>query len=108
MSGIPVWIWGALGGLLLGIVGFLILYPACDKGAQKLLKRFVISVLVKLILAGFGFWLGLKVFNLQPVPLVLGFLAGYIVSMFIEILPCIWKLRRCVKESTGKEQSDSS
>ena len=103
MSGIPAGLWGALGGLFLGIVGFLILYPACDKGAQKLLKRFVISVLIKLLLAGVGFWLSLKVFSLPPLPLVIGFLGGYVVSMFIEILPCIWKLRRCVKESTGKE-----
>jgi hypothetical protein len=103
MSGIPVWFWGALGGLLLGIVGFLILYPACDKGATQLLKRFVISVLVKLVLAAGGFWLGIKLFNLDPTPLVMGFLGGYVISMFVEILPCIWKLRRCMKESTGNE-----
>ena len=64
MSGIPLWFWGALGGLLLGIVGFLILYPACDKGATKLVKRFVISVLAKLVLAAGGFWLGIKLFDL--------------------------------------------
>lgn len=108
MSDVPVWTWGFSGGLLLGVVGFLILFPACGKGTQKLLKHFVISILAKLLLAGIGFWLAIKYFRLESVPLVLGFFIGYIVSMFLEILPCIWKIRRCMHQDSQIEPSGSS
>lgn len=81
--------------MVLGPIGLFILWPGCAKGPLALLKRFVISVLVKLVLAGVGLWLAIKNLHLQPKPLVLGFLAGYILSLILEIIPCIWKVRRC-------------
>jgi hypothetical protein len=103
ISGIPVWLWGAMGGLLLGIVGFLILFPACGKSPQKLLKHFVIAVLVKLILVGLGLWISVKLLAIEAVPLVFGLFLGYILSLFLEILPCIWKIRRCMHQDSQIE-----
>ncbi len=101
MSGIPVWLFGMIGGLSLGVIGLFILLPACAKGAPALLKRFVISFLLKLFLVGLGFWIAIKLYAIDPIPLVIGFFVGYIISMFLEILPCIWKLRRCMKDANG-------
>lgn len=95
MPDFPIWMWGGLAGLALGPVGLLILWPGCSRGPLALMKRFVISVLVKLILAGVGLWLAIKFLSVQPKPLILGFLAGYIISLFLEIVPCIWKVHRC-------------
>ena len=104
MSGIPLWFWGALGGLALGLVGLFILLPGCTRGAEGLLKRFVITFIIKLFIAGIGFWLVIKQFKIPYEPIVYGFLVGYFISLFVEILPCIWKLHRCQDNSTGTER----
>lgn len=95
MSGIPVWLWGAVGGLALGPLGLVILWPACSHGPLALMKRFVISVLAKLILAGAGLWAAIKLLAVPPIPLVFGFFGGYVVSLAVEIIPCIMKVRKC-------------
>ena len=101
MSSIPIWAWGTLGGLILGCIGLLILLPGCTRGARALLTRFVISLLTKLILAGVGFWVAIKVMGIQAAPLAYGFLVGYVISLFLEIIPCIWKLRRWTSDATS-------
>ena len=101
MSDVPIWLWGGIGGLLLGVIGLSILWPACSKDFQALLKRFVISMLVKLFLTGGGFWVAIKVLYLDPVPLVIGFSFGYVISMFLEVIPCIWKIRKCTNQTPG-------
>ena len=103
MLALPTWAWGAIGGLALGPIGLLILWPGCSHGALALLKRFVISVLIKLLIVGLGFWVAIKQLNLEPGQLVLGFLSGYILSLFLEIIPCIWKLRRCSSDASGAD-----
>jgi hypothetical protein len=100
MLGFPEWAWGVVGGLALGPIGLLILWPGCSRGAQALLTRFVVSVLVKLLLAGIGFWVVIKFLHLNAPELVLGFMGGYFISLFLEIIPCIWKVRRCANQAT--------
>lgn len=100
MLGLPEWAWGILGGLVLGPLGLLILWPGCSRGAQALLLRFVVSVLVKLFIAVIGLLVAIKFLHLNPKPLVYGFLSGYVVSMFLEIIPCIRKVRRCATEAS--------
>lgn len=90
-----MWIWGTLVGLALGPLGLVILWPACSRGPLALMKRFVISVLAKLILAGVGLWLAIKLLTVPPTPLVFGFFGGYVVSLAVEIIPCIMKVRKC-------------
>ena len=96
---IPIWVWGGLSGLALGLIGLIILYPGCKKGTKSILIRFVVSFLLKLFLAGAGFWLAIKYYNIESKPLALGFMAGYFFSLFIEIIPCIWKLRQCTENA---------
>jgi len=103
MSGMPLWIWGASGGLFLGIVGLFILLPGCTRGVQALLKRYVITFILKLLIAGIGFWLVIKQFKLDYKPIIIGFLIGYFISLFVEILPCIWKIRKCQDNLTGTD-----
>ncbi|RJP82703.1 MAG: hypothetical protein C4524_00360 [Candidatus Zixiibacteriota bacterium] len=95
MYGLPVWLWGLLGGLALGPIGLLILWPACSRGASALLQRFVATVLIKLVLAGIGLWVGLRILDMTPYPLVFGFFAGYFVSLIVEILLCLQRVRKC-------------
>ncbi|MFH1862841.1 MAG: ATP synthase subunit I [bacterium] len=104
MSSLPVWFWGAVGGVILGPIGLWIIWPACssnNSSPQRLLKRFVVAFLVKLLLVGIGLVVAVKVLHLQPKPLVLGFLGGYLISLFLEIIPCIWKLRQWTKDTSG-------
>ncbi len=59
------------------------------------MKRFVISVLVKLALAGVGIYLALKYCHLSVEPIIIGFMAGYCISLFLEITLCLRKVRKC-------------
>ncbi len=98
--GIPLWLWGVFGGLALGPIGLGILWGGCSRGAVALMKRFVISVLVKLVIAGIGFWIAIKKIEATPDPLVYGFLVGYLLSLILEISICLWKVRRCASLKT--------
>ncbi|MCX6640827.1 MAG: hypothetical protein NTW14_10150 [bacterium] len=97
MSAVPVWLWGTIGGIILGPIGLAILWPGCARGAQSLLNRFILSSILKLIIAGAGLIIGVKALHFDPKPLAIGFLVGYILSLFVEVIPCIWKLRQCSK-----------
>jgi hypothetical protein len=97
MNALPVWLWGLLGGLVLGLLSLLILWPACSEGAMALLKRMVITVLLKLLLAGIGLFLAIKQLHLPAQSLVLGFFAGYLISLCLEISLCLWKVRKCAE-----------
>lgn len=107
MAGLPIWLWGMLGGLILGPIGLVILWPGCSKGPKSLLIRFTISMLTKLIIAGIGLWLAIKYIKIKPEPLVYGFFVGYLISLFLEIIPCVWKLRRCNTKVSEKPSSTS-
>jgi hypothetical protein len=100
MNALPVWLWGLLGGLVLGPLSLIILWPACSKGAMALLKRLVITVLLKLLLAGIGLYLAIKQWHLPAQGLVLGFFAGYLISLVLEISLCLGKVRKCAKVVT--------
>ncbi len=108
MSEIPVWIWSLAGGLLLGPIGLLILWPGCRRGALSLMKRFTISILLKLVLAGVGFYVALKYLHLPVEPLVYGFFAGYTLSLILEVSICAWKVRKCVQNVTPASSSSPS
>jgi len=99
MSEFPVWLWGLLGGLALGPIGLLILWPGCSRGVLSIMKRFAASMLLKLALVGLGFWLTIKHLDWPPEPLVFGFFAGYFVSLILEITLCLWKVRRCARDT---------
>ena len=108
MSEIPIWIWALAGGLLLGPIGLLILWPGCSRGALSLMKRFTISILLKLVLAGIGFFIALKYFRLPVQPLVYGFFAGYTISLVVEVSLCAWKVRKCAQNATSASSSSPS
>jgi hypothetical protein len=95
MAVLPVWLWGLLGGLALGPLSLLILWPACAQGALPLLKRLVITMLMKLALSGVGLYLAIKQLNLPARDLILGFFAGYLISLILEITLCLRKVRKC-------------
>ncbi len=99
MTELPAWLWGLVGGLVLGPVSLAILWPACSRGALALLKRLVISMLLKLALAGIGLYVAIKHLGLPARELIIGFFAGYLISLAVEITLCIWKVRRCASES---------
>jgi hypothetical protein len=105
MSAIPVWIWALSGGLLLGPLGLLILWPGCSRGALSLMKRFTISILLKLVLAGIGFYVALKYLRLPVEQLVYGFFAGYTISLILEISICAWKVRKCAQNISSPSSS---
>jgi hypothetical protein len=98
MTALPVWFWSLLGGLALGPIGLAILWPACSQGALALMKRLVITILVKLALAGIGLYLAIKQLQLPVNELVLGFFAGYLLSLILEISLCLWKVRKCARD----------
>lgn len=108
MSGIPIWLWAMAGGLLLGPIGLLILWPGCSRGALSLMKRFTVSVLLKLLLAGIGFYFAVKHFRLPVEPIVYGFLGGYVLSLILEISICAWKVRKCAQITTSASTSSPS
>lgn len=95
MTALPVWLWGLLGGLILGPIGLAILWPACSRGVLPLMKRLVIAILIKLALAGVGLYWAIKHLGWEPTGLVLGFFAGYLISLVLEISLCLWKVRKC-------------
>jgi hypothetical protein len=97
MNALPVWLWGLLGGLVLGPLSLLILWPACSQGTLALLKRLVVTVLLKLALAGIGLFLAIKQLHLPAPALVLGFFAGYLISLILEITLCLKKVRKCAE-----------
>ncbi|HEX7343044.1 MAG TPA: hypothetical protein VF398_02185, partial [bacterium] len=80
----------------------------CPRGALSLMKRFTISVLIKLFLAGVGFYLAIKHFKLPIEPLVYGFFGGYCLSLILEISLCAWKVRKCAQNVTSASSSSPS
>ena len=108
MNGIPIWLGAMAGGLLLGPIGLLILWPGCSRGALSLMKRFTISILLKLVLAGIGFYVTLKYLRLPAQPLVYGFFAGYTISLILEVSICAWKVRKCAQNLTFVSSSSPS
>jgi len=105
VCGVPVWLWGALGGLLLGPVGLVILWPGCSRGAVSLLKRFAVSMLIKLGLALVGFYVALKQLGMSPEPLAYGFFVGYFLSLILEISLCAGKVRKCAENLPPMQSS---
>ena len=101
MSSLPVWLWGLLGGLALGPMGLLILWGGCARGPLSLLKRFAISMVVKLTLAFLGFWLAVKQLHFPVEPLIYGFFGGYFLSLIMEISVCLWKVRRSAQNAAA-------
>ena len=108
MNGIPIWVWALAGGLLLGPIGLLILWPGCSRGALSLMKRFTIGILLKLALAGLGFFIALKYYRLPVNPLVYGFFAGYTISLILEVSLCAWKVRKCAQNATSASSTSPS
>ena len=95
MTALPVWLWGLLGGLALGPISLLILWPACSRGALALMKRLVITILMKLSLAGVGLYVAIKQIGVPAQELIIGFFAGYFISLILEITLCLRKVRKC-------------
>jgi hypothetical protein len=108
MGGFPIWLWALIGGLSLGPLGLLILWPGCSRGALSLMKRFTISVLLKLLLAGIGFYVALKHLKWPIEPLVYGFFAGYAISLILEISICAYKVRKCAQNLASTSSSSSA